>query len=335
MDPALQTDLAILRLETSAEPTLSDVLLARRATLVPPGPAPDSTRIASNTVGINLNLVWHQVVTGAQLNGVPAAWVGPLSRRIRDCTVPQDPRCLMLVLDLAALELAEDEVDLARLPTPEASAVRPLWEILHSDPAKLAIAEEETAAWRAWAAENGEAAVRATLLGGRTADRELQLARGGDPLAALHLGGSTPWATALAAVLLLPGATEASETAQGAALRLGEEIWLLPRCGAFERAPETFVPGPGLEPRPLLARAAVEVAAAASRAGRRAEAHQAAALAVRLDPFARPAAPGIDSLLPPTMDATSNAGRQAGAMFSTQAPAKDGLEAGELRDPCR
>jgi hypothetical protein len=35
------------------------------------------------------------------------------------------------------------------------------------------------------------------------------------------------------------------------------------------------------------------------------------------------------------MDPDSNAGRVAGALFTTPVAGADGLEAGELRDPCR
>ncbi|MBA2320315.1 MAG: hypothetical protein H0V89_04080 [Deltaproteobacteria bacterium] len=333
-DPALLARIAAYRLENSREVVLDDVVTARRAMLALPGTDTDPVAIASNTLGIRLDAVWSEAVTGGSLQGVPLPWVPILSRRIRDCTVPDDPRCLDLVLDLAEADLADEGPDRAARAAPEPTAAAPLWEILHPDPELQAIAEAEVAAWQVWARSGGPDAVRAALLDGRATDRELQLAQAGDPLAALHLGGSTPWATALAATLLSSDA-RASEIGQGAALALGETVWLLPRCGPFEQAPVEFTPPPPLDTGAILARAALEVAAAATRGGRRSTAHQAAALALRIEPDSRPAAPAIDSLLPPSMEASANAGRRAGDLFGVRGTSTDGLEAGELRDPCR
>jgi hypothetical protein len=304
LDPSLEGAVAILHFE-AGDPTdagwIAEELRLRAVGARSGEDAADGALVTavldgSGFGGGRLDRLQARRARGLPLIDVPPELHGLIADRGGDCADGPTSPCLRFAADLLdatrLADLAEGEGSRVEPPPAPATLADPLWDVLFdADAATISAARDRVrhAASFVAATPGGRESALLGLVANPRHRYTVDRARSGpigDPLEALTHRRATPWATALAALIIgAEAGIPVSVSSVGAGVVLdvdGHRMGVGP-CGIPLVPPA--VPGEAWPPRAVAAQAAVEAAGGAVRQHAPARAARLAVLAERLDPI--------------------------------------------------
>jgi len=230
-----------------------------------------------------------RMASGYGVANVPTARLDSVADAGVSCAVASEPACLRLIaglLDVQDPDLVFEGEASPPLPAPTMSiGPAALWEVLNDGDERASVEGSqlllEVADWVAAAPADHQAARLLGAVASQHSDYSPQLADAGhvgDPVWAVRHRAASPWASALAVVVIadhLDIEVAVGEWSQGVAIRVGDRVAGLAEGGLvlsmpFATAEEPNPPQPPVRPlsrQQVEARAAIEAYAAARAAG--------------------------------------------------------------------